>query len=173
VVAGGAAAQAGFATYDPYLYEGELPEWGKPVRYALVKDSAYPFYPQALSIRTADKQKLAPCLERLVPIIQRAQVDFLKDPKKTNSFIVELVKGSRIGWVYSPDLARYAVDQMRKNFVNNGSDGTLGNFETTRVQRIIDLATPILRNRLPRPKEGLKPEDIFTNEFIDPDIGVS
>jgi hypothetical protein len=173
VEAGGAAAQAGFATSEPYLFEAELPQWGRPVRYALVKDGGYPLYPQALSIRTADKQKLAPCLERLVPIVQHAQVDFLRNPKKTNNLIVELVKSYRNGWVYSPGLARYAVGQMRESFVNNGSDGTLGNFETSRVQRILDLVTPILRNRLPRPKEGLKPENIFTNEFIDPDIAIS
>ena len=42
-----------------------------------------PVLPQALSIRAADKQA-GPCLEKLVPIVQRAQVDFLAMPRPTS-----------------------------------------------------------------------------------------
>ena len=79
------------------------------MNYALVNDTGYPFYPQALSIRAADKQKLAPCLEKLVPIVQRAQVDFLANPAKTNAFIIRTVKAynsrsgpTRPGWPTTP-----------------------------------------------------------------------
>ena len=61
---------------------------------------------------------------------------------------------------------------MREDFVNNGPDSTLGNFETDRVQRIIDIVTPILVSQRQAPKQGLKPEDLFTNEFVDTSIGV-
>jgi hypothetical protein len=50
----------------------------KPVKYPLVSEAGYPFYPQALSVRAADKQKL-------VPIVQRAQVDFLANPPRPTS----------------------------------------------------------------------------------------
>src|SRR5215207_27833 len=55
VVANGKVAQAGFATSEPYIYENEVRQWNKPVKYALVNEAGYPFYPQALSIRAADK----------------------------------------------------------------------------------------------------------------------
>ena len=61
-----------------------LARLGDGAAIALVSDAGYPFYPQALSIRTADKQKLAPCLKKLVPLVQRAQVDYLANPDKTN-----------------------------------------------------------------------------------------
>jgi hypothetical protein len=173
VGAKGEAAQAGFATSEPYIYSEEIPEWKKPVKYALVNDTGYPFYPQAMSIRTGDKEKLAPCMEKLVPIVQRAQVDFLKDPDKTNAFIRDIVVKYKTFWTYSEGLSTYAIQKMREDFVNNGSDGTLGNFETPRVQRIIDIVTPILTAQRQAPKEGLRPEDIFTNEFIDTGIGVT
>ena len=48
--------------------------------------------PQTLSIRTGDKVTLAPCLEKLVPIVQRAQVDYLKSPDKINAFIIDIVR---------------------------------------------------------------------------------
>ena len=122
--------------------------------------------------RTADKEKLAPCLKKLVPIVQRAQVDFLANPEKTNAFVLDLVKQYNTGWVYSPGLAAYAIDKMRSDFVTNGPDQTLGNFDTARVQRMIDIVTPIFTAQRQPPKEGLKPEDIATNEFVDTSIGV-
>jgi hypothetical protein len=172
VAADGKVAQAGFATSEPYIYEHEVRQWAKPVKYALVNEAGYPFYPQALSIRAADKDKLAPCLKKLVPIIQRAQVDYLANPDKTNAFVVDLVKQYNDGWVYSEGLANYAIEKMRSDFVKNGSDQTLGNFDTARVQRMIDIVTPIFTAQNQPPKAGLKPEDIATNEFIDTSIGV-
>jgi hypothetical protein len=155
-----------------YVYEHEVRQWGKPVKYALVSDAGYPFYPQALSIRTADKAKLAPCLKKLVPLVQRAQVDYLNNPDKTTELLLRLIKEYNTGWVYTPGLASYAIDKMRSDFVTNGPDKTLGNFDTARVQRMIDIVGPIFTAQRQPPKAGLKPEDIATNEFIDPSIGV-
>jgi hypothetical protein len=169
----GRIAQAGFATSEPYLYENDINGWKKPVKYALVNDTGYPFYPQELSIRTGDKGTLAPCLKKLVPIVQRAQVDFLKHPDKTNQFIIDLVRKYNTDWTYSEGLANYAIQKMREDFVNNGSDSTIGNFEVARVKRIVDIVTPILIAQRAAPKQGLKPEDLFTNEFIDTSIGVT
>jgi hypothetical protein len=172
VAADGKVAQAGFATSEPYIYEHEVRQWAKPVKYALVNEAGYPFYPQALSIRAADKDKLAPCLKKLVPIIQRAQVDYLANPAETNKLVLDLVKQYNDGWVYTDGLANYAIEKMRSDFVKNGSDSTLGNFDNARVQRMIDIVTPIFTAQNQPPKAGLKPEDIATNEFIDTSIGV-
>ncbi|HJU02807.1 MAG TPA: hypothetical protein VJ966_16560, partial [Actinomycetes bacterium] len=168
----GRITQAGFATSEPYLYEHD-PEWGRPLRFALVNDTGYPFYPQALSIRAGDKQKLAPCLRKLVPIVQRAQIDFIQNPDKTNGLIIDLVKRYNSDlWGYGPGIARYALGQMKSQFVNNGDDRTLGNFEVGRIQRLIDIVTPILAGQRAPIKDGLKPQDLYTNEFIDPAIGI-
>jgi hypothetical protein len=172
VAADGKVAQAGFATSEPYIYEHEVRQWGKPVKYALVNEAGYPFYPQALSIRAADKAKLAPCLKKLVPIVQRAQVDYLANPAATNKLVLDLVKQYNDGWVYTEGLANYAIEKMRSDFVKNGSDQTLGNFDNARLQRMIDIVTPIFTAQNQPPKSGLKPEDIATNEFIDSSIGV-
>jgi len=116
--------------------------------------------------------ELAPCLKKLVPIVQRAQVDFLANPDKTNALVLDLVKQYNTGWVYSPGLAAYAIEKMRSDFVTNGPDQTLGNFDTARVQRMIDIVTPIFTTQRQPPKEGLTPEDVATNEFVDTSIGV-
>ena len=173
MAADGKAAKAGFATSEPYIYEHEVQQWNKPVKYALVSEAGYPFYPQALSIRAADKQKLAPCLEKLVPIVQRAQVDFLANPAKTNELVLDLVKQYNTGWVYSAGLADYAIAKMREDFVTNGPDQTLGNFDTARVQRMIEIVTPIFTAQRQPPKEGLTAADIATNQFVDESIRVA
>ena len=49
---------------------------------------------------------------------------------------------------------------------------TLGNFDNARVQRMIEIVTPIFTAQNQPPKAGLKPEDIATNEYIDMSIGV-
>jgi hypothetical protein len=53
---------------------------------------------------------------------------------------------------------------MREDFVDNGPDSTLGNFDPARIKRIIDIVTPILISQRAAPKQGLKPEDLYTNE---------
>ena len=45
-------------------------------------------------------------------------------------------------------------------------------FDTARVQRMIEIVTPIFTAQRQPPKDGLKPEDIATNEFVDTSIGV-
>jgi hypothetical protein len=147
--------------------------WNKPVKYPLVSEAGYPFYPQALSVRAADKQKLAPCLEKLVPIVQRAQIDYLSDPAATNKLIVDLVEQYDIGWVYSAGLADYAIAKMREEFVGNGPDQTLGNFDMARVERMLEIVTPIFTAQRKPPKEGLTAADIATNQFVDESIGVA
>lgn len=90
VASGGEIAQAGYATVDPYLYEETVKQWGKPVKFQLVNDIGYPNYGEILAIRAADKDKLAPCLRKLVPIIQQAQVDVLAKPDATIDLTVKL-----------------------------------------------------------------------------------
>jgi hypothetical protein len=168
----GRITQAGFATSEPYLYEHD-PAWGRKLNFALVNDTGYPFYPQALAIRAADKQKLAPCLRKLVPIVQRAQIDFINNPDDTNARIIELVKQYHSDlWGYDPGIARYALGQMKAQFISNGGDQTLGNFEVGRIQRLIDIVNPILAGQRANYKPDLKPQDLYTNEFIDPSIGI-
>jgi hypothetical protein len=82
------------------------------------------------------------------------------------------VKRYNTDWTYSPGLANYAIQKVREDFVNNGPDSTLENFDQSRIKRIIDIVTPILISQRAAPKQGLKPEDLYTNEFIDPSIGV-
>ncbi len=173
VASGGKVAQQGFASAEPYIYQNEIKEWGKPVKFQLIHDTGYPIYSQAISVRTGDLQTLSPCLKKLVPIMQQATVDYVKSPAKTNAIILELVQKFNNGWVYSQGVADYAVKTMLDlGLVGNGPDKTLGNMEPDRIQKIIDIVGPALAKTGKDIKTGLKPADMSTNDFIDTSIGL-
>jgi len=173
VASGGKLAQQGFASAEPYIYKNEVKQWGKDVKFQLIHDTGYPIYSQAISVRAADKDKLAPCLKKLVPIMQQATVNYIKDPANTNKLILELVTKFNNGWVYSQGVADYSVKTMKDlGLVANGPDKTLGNMEESRVQKIIDIVGPAVNSSGKPIKDGLKPADMITNEFIDSSIGL-
>jgi hypothetical protein len=175
VTSGGEDANAGFATSEPYIFKNELGN-GKSFNtdLQLVNDTGYPMYGEALSVRTADKEKLAPCLKKLVPILQQATVDFITTPAATNALVIKAVKTINDFWTYSPGMADYAVKTLKDlGLVGNGPDKTLGNMQNDRMQRMIDILTPIFAAQRKPIKAGLQPSDLYTNEFINQSIGLT
>jgi hypothetical protein len=171
IQAGGKVVQQGFLTNEVYSYEHEIKQWGKKVSWQLISDSGYPNYAETLAINPTRKAELAPCLKKLVPALQRAAVGYLNDPKPTNDLIVQLVKDFN-AFAYSPERAAYAVQAMKDNAImGNGTNKAIGDFDTARVQKLIGIDTPILTGQHVQLKAGLTPNDVVTNEFIDPNIG--
>src|SRR6266508_6041951 len=124
-----------------------------------------------LAIRPAEKGRLAPCLAKLVPILQQAQVDFLTEPGPAIELIAELAEA--FDFNYSRANAEYGTRTLvEQGLAGNGPDRTLGNFDAARLQRLICIVQPILRTQGKPLKESLRPADIATDEFIDRAIGM-
>ncbi len=174
VASRGMIAQQIFATQQPYVYKNELAGGQSfDLAWQLISDTGYPLYGQGVVIRAADRERLAPCLRKLVPIIQRSAVDSLAKPERVSALVVDIVKQYRDAWTYSPGLAAFTVKQMRDlGLVANGKDRTLGNFEEARVKRLIDISTPIYAAQKKPLRPGLQPGDVVTNDFVDPGIGL-
>ncbi|HKS44859.1 MAG TPA: ABC transporter substrate-binding protein [Amycolatopsis sp.] len=167
-VANPGIAQQGFATAEPYIYQHEVQAWQKPVKYQLLVDVGYDVYPEALSVRTADLTTLSPCLKKLVPILQKAQANYIADPAAANKLIVETVRKYNDSWTYSADVADFAVKAMKDlKIVANDTTGPIGGMDPARVQSAIDTFAPILTSTGAKVKDGLKAADIATGEFID------
>lgn len=163
--------QQGFATAEPYVYEHEVQAWNKPVKYQLLADVGYNVYPEALSVRTGDLQTLSPCLKKLVPILQKAQVNYLADPSTANKLIVDAVSQFNDGWTYSQGVADFAAKEIKNlGIVANDTSGSVGGMDPARVQSAIDTFGPILATSGTKVKDGLKAADLATNEFIDKSI---
>lgn len=164
-------AQQGFATAEPYIYENEISAWGKPVAYQLASEVGYTVYPEPLAVRSGELEELTPCLTKLVPILQQAQIDYLDDPESTNNLIVELVETYNTGWVYSKEVADYSHEKMLElGVIQTDTSGIFGGMDEARIQGVIDSFGPILEASGTELKEGLAPADLFTNEFLDESI---
>ncbi|HRW07418.1 MAG TPA: hypothetical protein P5121_20075 [Caldilineaceae bacterium] len=169
VAENGAIAQQGFASAEPYTYENEIDEWGKPVAFELIHDAGLELYSQSLAIRAADLEELRPCLELLIPMIQQAVVDYAAAPAHANAIIVDAVAQYNDFWVYNEGLAEFSVaKQLELGLIGNGPDATVGNMDLDRVQGVINkmVAAGLDINA------DLQADTIATNEFIDESIGL-
>lgn len=169
----GISGQQGFATAEPYIYEHEVAAWDKKVAFQTINDAGYPIYPEALSVRTGDLKKLTPCLKKLVPVLQQADVDYFASPATANKLIVDLVTQYNNGWVYDEQVADYGVAEMKKlKIATDGDNGYVGDMDEARIQKIIDIDTPIYTATGSAPKAGLTASDLYTNEFLDTKISL-
>jgi hypothetical protein len=173
VASGGKIAVQGFATSEPYRWAHEVDAWNRPLTYQLVADTGYPNYRNALAVRAGEKDELAPCLERLVPILQQATVDFMQNPDQAIELVLGVVEETKQAYVDSVERSRHAVEVMRTDgLVSNGDNATIGEFDMERIKQLLDIDVPIYQGQGKELKKGLKPEDIATNEFIDESIGL-
>lgn len=172
VAAKGKDAQQGFASAEPYIYQNEIPAWGKKLNFQLLNDVGYPNYASAVSVRSADLTSLSPCLTKLVPVLQQAEVDYYTSPAATNKVILALVAAYNNGWVYTQGTADYSVAESKKlGLVGNGDNAYMGDMTDARIQKIIDIDTPIFTASGSAPKAGLKVSDIANNSFLSKTIG--
>ncbi|GHE07497.1 nitrate ABC transporter substrate-binding protein [Klenkia taihuensis] len=173
VAAAGEVAQQGFASAEPYIYKNEVEAWGKDVSYQLVYDAGFQPYQSSISVRSGDLDSMSDCLTALVPLMQQADVDYLEDPARVNDIILDLVQQYDTGWVYSQGVADYSVETQKElGLVGNGPDDVHGNFDTDRVETLIEQTTPIFTEQGTPPTDGLTADDLVSNEFIDDSIGV-
>jgi hypothetical protein len=161
----------GFVTSEVYKLSNGA-NWGKPVDAVAVSDIGYPNYTGMLAVAKPRLDELAPCLEKLVPIVQQAQVDYLTDPAEVNGLIVAFNDGnfSTSFWKTPAGLNDFAVKRLIEiGGVGNGGNDTLGDFDMDRVAKMAAIVKPWLDERA---DPDVKPEDVVTNRFIDPKIGL-
>lgn len=174
VASDGAIVQQGFATSEPYQYLHDIKQWGKPVKYLMIKNSGYVPYPQALAAKPDVVKSKRACFKLLVPLVQKAQVDFLAKPAAVNDKLVQIVDDMKTFWVLTKAGNAWNADQQRKlGLVQNGPNCTLGDFNMKRTQQLINLLKPIYTAKgLDTFDPNLKAAQIVTNEFINPKIGL-
>lgn len=155
------AAHQGFATSEPYKY-ANLESGAITTGYQLIHDAGWNSYAQNLAIRKDRLEELRPCLEKIVPIFQQAQLDYIADPTRANAIILTTVATYDSWWTQSEgDVANGAEAQKEMGIVGNGDTPTFGDLEEARVNDFIAKATPILR------EQGLEIADIAAGDITD------
>jgi hypothetical protein len=163
------AAHQGFVTSEPYKY-ANLETGSITTGYQLIHEAVWNSYAQNYAIRKDRIEELRPCLEKVVPVIQQAQIDYIADPTRANALIISTVKTYDSWWSQSDgDVANGAASQKDLGIIGNGDTETFGDLEEARVNDFIAKATPILR------EQGLEiadltASDITNNEFLDASI---
>ena len=173
-IAEGNLVQQGFASAEPFQYQNEFEDWGKPVDFMLIHDSGLEMYPQLIAAKPDIVEQYRECWELFVPMVQQAQVDYAADPAATNAQIVEIVAALNSFWQYSPGVAQYSHDaQLELGLIGNGPNDTIGDFDIDRVNEVIALLDDIYGpQELQTYDPNVTATDIATNEFIDPSIGL-
>jgi len=107
-----------------------------------------------------------------VPIMQRSQVDFLKNPAPTNDLIVKLVDQYQTGWTYTPGDADFSVKtQVEGKFVmNDPASGVFGKFDPKRMTDTVSRFVPLLQSAGTLTGTAPTAESLYTNDFIDDSI---
>lgn len=167
VAADGEIVSQGFVTTEPYVYEHEVKAWLKPVKFLLL-DKEFPIYQNAVAIRADKVEANRACLQALVPLLQRAAIDYIKNPEPVNGVLVNFSMhtkgGTRISAAGAADAVKRMVDL---GIVGNGADGVYGSFDSARVQSLIADLMPALQARGKVVRAGLQAADLVTNEFLD------
>ncbi|MEO5975137.1 MAG: ABC transporter substrate-binding protein [Ilumatobacteraceae bacterium] len=163
------AAHQGFVTSEPYKYS-VLSTGAINTGYELIHDAGWTGYSQSLAIRKDRLEEFRPCLAKLVPIMQQAEIDYIASPQRANAIIIATTLAYDSFWTQSEgDTANGAKSQKDLDIIGNGDTPTFGDFEEPRVTEFIAKALPIFR------EQGLDVVDVIasdltTNEFLDPTI---
>lgn len=157
--------QQGFGNSEPFTYENEVPEWDRPVGFGYVKDAGYDVYASNISVRADRLEELAPCLERLVPMIQEANADYISSPEAANEVIVEMVAQDPAYSPYSAGEAAYsAVTLAEEGLVAPEADGSVSTYDMPRVKAFVADLVEVIEGE-GTDLGGATADTLFTDRF--------
>jgi len=167
------AAVGGFSTGDPWTYENLEDAPARKLAYAYVANArgpqSYPNYRNQITVLSDRRAELAPCLKRLVPVMQRAEVDFMRDPNGVNAMIARITRAFNAPTGHTVDKGAYGLRVMRTDrIVADGPGGYLGEIDPQRVSNVLEQLRPIFK-----PPAGLTADQLATNEYLDRSIGIN
>jgi len=179
LAANGRMVLAGFGTGQPYDYAHLEPyARNRTLEFHYLTDEGYPSYRNLVTIRSADRATLDWCLHRIVPMMQRAQADFMAAPDPTLRLITSLNTAWHNPEPWSFDKGRNAWTVMRRDaLVANGKFG-FGAVDLRpdrgiaggRIRRLLDILIPIYTGQGLKIPGGLTPDSLSTNDYLDPSI---
>ncbi len=167
VSSNGGVIQQGFATNEVYKYEHDI-NWkdGAPadVSFFTVSDMGFDNYPAAITMMRDRATELDACLKLLVPKMQQAWVDFLKDPNPIMDKMIEINQVHDGFWGLSKEVndAGFALLES-DGFATNSPDGTYCSFDADRVQGLYDILKPIYDDQGVAIADSA--DSLFTNDY--------
>lgn len=175
VTSSGTIINQGYADSEVVNLEHYTKDWDKPVAYTLIWKLGFNDYDDAIEVAKPKLAKMAPCLKKLVPMIQQAQVDYIEHPGPVNQVLATFnSKGYGASYWKTPVGYSKAADRIlvADDIVGNadGGKGPLGAFSMSRMKQVAKILLPIFKREGVSEPAGVKGADVVTNRFIDPHI---
>jgi hypothetical protein len=176
VTGSGLIINQGYADSEPYQLAHDTPAWGaKPIKYTYVYKLGLNDYPSAVQVATTKLKQMTPCLKKLVPMIQAAEVDYAKSPTTVDGVFAQFNPTySASYWTTPAAESAWAVKvQKSQDIVGNGINGkgAAGEFDFARMTTMIKILLPIYAAESPGTyNPDATASEIVTNKFIDTSI---
>jgi hypothetical protein len=170
---GGSVLNQGYSTNEVWTLEHNTQAWNKPVGYVYVADLGFKFYQSALTVATSRLQTLTPCLQKLIPLMQHALVDYAHNPFEVNTVIADFNnKGLGATFWHTPeDLNAAATHVMVTDKLVIPASGAVGTFDNATLQGLINELVPIFKSAgTASLNPNVTPDNIATNQFLDTSI---
>ncbi len=173
---GGSILNQGYSTNEVWTLEKNTTAWDKSVGYVYLADLGFKFYQSALTVATNKLQSLGPCLQKLIPLMQHALVDYVHDPTEVNTAIAGFNdKGLGATFWHTPvELNNAAAQVMVNDKLVTPPSGAVGSFDNSTLQGLIDSLVPIFKSAGDSSlNPNVTPTDIATNQFLDQSVTMS
>lgn len=171
----GMIIQQGYVDSEVYMLEHQTRAWDKPVKYVFFYKLGLNDYDEIIQVKKSSLAPMTPCLRKLVPMIQQAEVDYFEHPAGVDSVLEKF--NPRYGaayWVTDAAYNKYSVSVQRsQDIVGNtdGGKGPVGAFNLVRMEGVVHILVPIYKKQKDTTYyPGVSASQILTNEFIDPHI---
>jgi hypothetical protein len=176
VTGSGLIINQGYSDSEPYQLAHDTPAWGgKPIKYTYVYKLGLNDYPSAVQVATTKLKQMTPCLKKLVPMMQTAEVDYSKNPTTVDNVLAQFNPTYSASYWTTPTAESAWAIKVQKNqdIVGNGINGkgAAGEFDFARMTTMIKLLLPIYAAESPgtyNPKETAS--ELVTNKCIDTSI---
>lgn len=166
----------GFADGAALKLEHYTPSWNKPVGVTLLYKLGFNDYDEVIEVANSQMHRMQGCLQKLVPLLQHAQVDYVQHPTTVNGVLAKF-NSHGYGAAFWSTLAAYnklsVATMLRDKIVANSNHGAgpIGAFNMARVTGNIAVLTRFYRHQGSTTySPSLTASKVVTNRFIDPAI---
>jgi hypothetical protein len=130
-----------------------------------------------MSVATNKLSLMTPCLKKLVPIMQHALVDYVRNPNEVDNLLAAFnAKGLAAAFWHTPtNLNGAAAKVMLSGHLVADTPGSasVGRFDLGVIHNLVTSLIPIFKSQgITSFNPSVRSSDLATNKFIDPNIGL-
>ncbi len=161
------SATTGYVTNELDLFRSK----GVKVGFDMLAN-AFPTYSDLLIVRAQTFKDNAPCLRRVIPILQRNLRQFVASPEPAVRMVSDLAK-QYTGEDYPVSRGMSAVTTARNlGVLGNGPNRVLGATNPTRINDVLNKVLTVLASQHRPLPDGLTAARLATTEFLDGSVSM-